>query len=123
MPKIKLKEGGADVASVDTTSVKKITAGDRTLKACGANAVVLTLALLSDHDHFRLLAVVTKLARPLKEWLGEASRELRDVTGGVIEEQKAQALNHISTIWDGVGSDTFLRMAGLLPGTRGALMQ
>ena len=124
LPKVKLRVEGADAASVDTTSVKKVTAGDRTLRACGANAVVLTMALLSDNENFRLLAIVTELAKPLKEWLGEASRELRDVESSrkwLVNQQKCWALIHISDIWDGVGKDKFLRLAGFLPETMGAI--
>ena len=69
LPKIKLKEAGADPASADTTSTKQISAGDRTLKEMGANAVVLTMALMSDIELLRLIAIITELSKPLKEWL------------------------------------------------------
>jgi hypothetical protein len=80
LAKIKLKTDGADEASInDATSSKKLSVGDRTLRSCGVNAVVITMATLSDESHYRSLTHVIDGAIPTMHFGAHASRELRDV--------------------------------------------
>ena len=82
LPKIKMQTAGADVAShADTTSAKKVSVGDRTLRTCGVDAMVIAMAMLSDSGHLRLLSITTTLAQLTKAWHASSSRELRDVGG------------------------------------------
>ena len=78
MPKISLGLVGADDASnQDSTSAKVVSVGDRTLRTCGVNAVVISLAVLADISHYRLLSIITSLAAPSMHFHGATSRALR----------------------------------------------
>ncbi len=72
LPKLQLKFDGADPQSnPDTTSAKKLSVGDRSLRSCGANAVVIAAAMLSEDSHRRLLISVTSLA---EVWLPKLAK-------------------------------------------------
>lgn len=80
LPSIHLKVAGADeAADPDSTSSKKVSVDARTLRSCGANALVIAFAVLSESSHRRLLAIVTAIATPTMDYHARASRELRDV--------------------------------------------
>ena len=73
--------GGADPASnPDATSKKKLSTVDRTIKSCGANAVVIDLYLLSDDGYKRVINIWIKLSAPVVRWSPRASRDTRSVT-------------------------------------------
>ena len=57
LPKIRLATTGADEGASASTSAKHVSVGDRTLRTCGVNAMVISLAMLSDSDHHRRLAI------------------------------------------------------------------
>ena len=61
-PKLKLQDTGAALDSNEDSTCKKVVpTGDRTLKTCGINAIAITVCLLSDDSHFRILAGATSL--------------------------------------------------------------
>ena len=81
-----LKCAGADEASqVDSTSANKLSDVDRTLRSCGLNAIVCTVAVLGDPKNKRTWAVIVLIPEPLLQWATDANKELRK---GVAANQK-----------------------------------
>jgi len=84
LPHIELRTSGQDEASVGAsagTSSKLVTVDDRTLRSCGVNAVVLSLAVMASEKHRRLLAGVVCISGQLLKWHGELSRKCRSAKG------------------------------------------
>lgn len=119
LPKIQLKMSGADVASDPTsTSSKKLAVGDRSLRSCGANAVVIAMSLLSERDNHRVLVCLMRLAQPCMEWHGEATRQLRSVVqarGWLLEQLRGGVFRTTDKIMGTLLDQDFLRLAGFLP--------
>ena len=114
-----MQTAGADEAShADTTSAKKVSVGDRTLRACGVNAVAIAMAMLSDNGHLRLLSITTTLAQPIKAWHASSSRELRDVEGSqawLLAQVRGAACKQAYIIIDLLLDPDFLQRASFVP--------
>ena len=124
LPHIKVKWSGADVQS-NKDSLKGPTAAERALRNCGANAVVLSLALLSDPNQKRTLAIIVCGALPLKTWLGIASRSLRSVDGArqwVLQQQAGDAVASISSVWSQLLSHEYLQKTQFAPSSHGSIL-
>jgi len=86
LDRIRLKCAGADEASqVDSTSANKLSDVDRTLRSCGLNATVCTVAVVGDPKNKRTWAVIVLIPEALLQWAIEANKELRK---GVEANQK-----------------------------------
>ena len=124
LPKIKLALAGADVASnQESTSSKLVSAADRSLRSCGANAMVISLALLSDPSNRRILAIACCLAKPTMSWHGHASRELRDVKRSqawLLEQVRGGAAMAAFEVFGVLKCADFLTVSGFLPISDGA---
>jgi hypothetical protein len=77
LPKVALRCSGADDAAVASTSAKTVSVGDRTLRTCGVNAVVITMGAMSNPCHHRLASIVEGTARPTTHWQGHGNKECR----------------------------------------------
>lgn len=119
LPHVRLQVSGADEATdANTTSRRKLAIDDRSLRSCGANALVLALAILSDHRHQRLLAIICRLSAPTVDWHGDSSRSLRDVAASrawLMRQLRGGLAEHILQTWEVLGCQDFMRSSGFLP--------
>lgn len=117
--KVSLKMHGADPASnQESTSKKVLSVGDRTLRSCGANAVVIGLSMLSDASHHRLLCCVTFLAEPVMEWHAAATRRLRSVDASqawLLEQIRGGVCASVLQVFGQLENTDFLRLARFVP--------
>ena len=112
---ITLKVNGADVDSAESTSTKKVCPGDRTVRSCGANAVVMALMLLSEYTNRRLFAICISVATVSMHWAGHAARELRDVARSqawLLGQLRRGLLSHVHSTLDILTEDEFTRVTG-----------
>lgn len=82
LPKITLQAKGADAGSVGeegTTSRKVISTVDRTLQCCGANGVVISLAVVSEDLNRRNLSIVATAGSHAMDWAADAARTMKSV--------------------------------------------
>ena len=111
MPKISLSLVGSDVNSdQDATSRKVVSVGDRTLRTCGVNAVVISVAMLADISHFRLPAILTTLGTPSMEFHGAASRALRSTTASqtwLFDMCRTGAVEHVNKTMKLLSQESF----------------
>ena len=62
-----------------STNPKKITVESKALKSCCKNALVVSVMVLMEKDHKRLVQIVANTSIPMRVWHTEQNRELRDV--------------------------------------------
>ena len=78
LTRVKLRTVGADdafqLAGNGTSSLQE---ADRTLRSCGVNALVCTMATLSDFHNKRLLGLVAHIPKHVMDWSDNFNRELR----------------------------------------------
>lgn len=82
LPKITLQAKGADAGSVGeegTTSRRVISTVDRTLRSCGANGVVISLAVVSEDLNRRHLSIVATAGSHAMDWAADAARTMKSV--------------------------------------------
>ena len=119
MPKIKLASTGADeLSNLSSTSSKRIDTGDRTLRTCGVNAMVISLAMLADESHRRVLGTICGLAEKTMDWHGHASRELRSVEKSqdwLLKQVQGDCCHSAFDVVSLLDNDDFLRLSGFLP--------
>ena len=60
------------------TNPKKITVESKALKSCCKNALVVSVMVLMEKDHKRLVQIVVNIPLPMKKWHTEQNKELRD---------------------------------------------
>jgi hypothetical protein len=119
--KVRLCSTGADIASNDKSTSASITSvAERTLKSCGLNAMCISLGLVNNDAHLRILAIHIGLAEPVKTWHSHASREQRDVVRNqawLLEQARGGAIDHVYHVMDVLSNVDFLRQAKFLPTT------
>ena len=62
-----------------STNPKNITVESKALKSCCNNALAVSVMVLMEHDHKRLVQIVVNISLPVKKWHIEKNKELRDV--------------------------------------------
>ena len=69
-----------DMAEIHTTSNEVVTVDVKLLRSACQNAVVITMMLLCEAKHRRVLAIMIWPARPLDEWHGMANAKCRSAS-------------------------------------------
>ena len=62
-----------------STNPKKTTVESKALRSCCKNALVVSVMVLMEKDHKRLVQIVVNISLPVKQWHTEQHKELRDV--------------------------------------------
>lgn len=125
LPRIKLcTKGGDPDGDPDTTSRNKLATDERSLRSCGANALVIAFSLLSDKNNRRSLACMCLLAQPCMDFHGASSRTLRDVNSSkvwLLEQNRGGIYKHMCETMDLLGDLDFLGATGFLSKASGGI--
>ena len=98
--KLKLPATGAD-AQADTSTTKAVQVDARAIRAAAQNAVVVTVLLLQQSTHRRLLQMIVDSAMPVTMWHGVQNRACRDVAKGAdwaVGQVTGDFMEHISLV-------------------------
>lgn len=125
LPRIKLcTKGGDPDGDPDATSRKNLATDERSLRSCGANALVIAFSLLSDKNNRRSLACMCLLAQPCMDFHGASSRALRDVNSSkvwLLEQNRGGIYKHMCETMDLLGDLDFLGATGFLSKASGGI--
>lgn len=125
-PKVKLRAAAPGAPTdAETTSRKHITEADRSLRSCGANAVAISLAVLSDSSNLRVLVTVVKVCEPLMSWMGRASARCREVAESkawLFDQVRGDSMKVVADTLAVLLQENYLRAALFLTSTSEALV-
>ena len=121
LPSIAMKFKGGDEASrgeEHTTSRAVVSTVDRLLHSCGANGVVVSLALVSDDVNKRHLAAVLHAGQIAMDWSGSAAKQMKSITENqawFVQQIGGGLAGHVGMILSTLESGSYLRDASLVP--------
>ena len=105
----------AAASEIDVTNPRKLTIADRTIRSCGGNAVVLSLALLSEDTHKLLVEIIVAVTTPTMLFSAESCRELKDVKRSqcwLVQMNQGRVYDHVLHTFDALRDEDLMVRLG-----------